>query len=124
MTACWNENGNNMIERAKSWKEDLAQELEKTNNEINRMKNSPIGLEKTLGLRQYFQSMERRRKLSVQLDMLEETFPPSNRLFKAPNGIVFLKEGVIAVKRYEGNKEKYHWVGTFNFRKMVDGGEV
>lgn len=115
MTACWNED-NHVMEKAKVWKEDVASSLEKVNAEMKEVEQHPIGAFRKP--RHYFNLSERRRKLAAKMDMLDDTFPPSGRLFKAPNNMVFLKEGVIAVKRLHGGEEQYHWVGTFALRKI------
>lgn len=108
-----------MIQQANRWMIDIKETLGKTNDDIEQMNNSPIGLiQKTLGLRQYFVLLERRRKLAAQIDRLEDAFPPPERLLSGPNDMLFLKEGVIAVKRFQGGQEQYHWIGTFDFRKM------
>ena len=65
------------------------------------------------------------------MDMLEDTFPPGHRLIEGPCNVAFLKEGLIAVKRF-GNgsgdsskkKEVCHWVGTFSFRKFFEDSAV
>lgn len=121
MTACWNADGHNMIERAKKWKGDIQKSLEQTNSDIEEMKLHPVGLlQKTLEFRQYFTLLECRRKLAAQMDILDETFPPDDRLVKGPNNMIFLKEGVIAVKRFDaGDQEQYHWVGTFTLKKLL-----
>lgn len=62
---------------------------------------------------QYFTLLERRKKLLSQIDMIDEAFPPDDRLVRGPNNLVFLREGVIAVKRQIGRRDNYHWVGTF-----------
>ena len=118
MTACWNED-DNLIKRARGWKDDITISLKQINIELEEMGKTKIGsLTKTSGFRHYFILLERRRKLDAQLDMLEETFPPEDRLIKGPNNMAFLKEGVIAVKRFRGGQEAYHWVGTFKFQEL------
>ncbi len=118
MTACWNED-DNLIKRARGWKEDITLSLKQINIELVKMGQNPMGsLTKTVGFCHYFILLERRRKLDAQLDMLEETFPPEDRLIKGPNNMTFLKEGVIAVKRFQGGQESYHWVGTFKFQEL------
>ena len=96
-----------MIQQANRWMIDIKETLGKTNDDIEQMNNSPIGLiQKTLGLRQYFVLLERRRKLAAQIDRLEDAFPPPERLLRGPNDMLFLKEGVIAVKRFQGGQEQ------------------
>lgn len=119
MTACWNDD-EGIIDKARRWKDDLVELLELIDAEIDSERN-PRGLMGMVsGLSQSFALSERRRKVAAQIDMLEDAFPPSDRLVEAPNNMVFLKEGVIAVKRLQGRREQYHWVGTFTFRKLVE----
>ena len=122
MTACWNED-NNVLERAKQYKEYISTSLDKVNNELDDMGKPSMGsfFQKTFsGYGRYFTLLEQRRKLSAQMDRMEEAFPPQDRLFKASNNLTFLKEGVIAVKRFNGGQEQYHWVGTFTFKKLLN----
>ncbi|KAL7425781.1 hypothetical protein ACHAXH_000129 [Discostella pseudostelligera] len=116
MTACWNNEDTNWIERAKRVKKHHVASLRKINVELAEIQNM-IGLQTTskslMKTSRYFNLLEHRNKLLSQINMLEEAFPPEDRLVKGPNDIVFLREGVIAVKRTKDRKEKYHWVGTF-----------
>jgi len=124
MTACWNED-DDVIGRAKRFKDHIVRSLQQINSEIEEMEQHPIGsLQKALGLRKYFVLLERRKKLAGQVGMLEETFPPHDRLITAPNNIVFLKEGVIAVKRLRGAEEQYHWVGTFKIKDFLNNATI
>jgi hypothetical protein len=116
MTACWNNEDTNWIERAKRVKKHHVASLRKINVELAEIQNM-IGLQTTskslMKTSRYFNLLEHRNKLLSQINMLEEAFPPEDRLVKGPNDIVFLREGVIAVKRTKDRKEMYHWVGTF-----------
>lgn len=117
MTAFWNED-DNLMQKADGWKDDIVESLEKINVELNDMEQNPIGSLQKMGFRKYLILTEKRKKLAAQIEMLEDTFPPKDRLVKGPNNMSFLKKGVIAVKRYKGKKEQYHWVGTFEFNKV------
>jgi len=70
---------------------------------------------------QYMELLKQRKKLNKQVEMLEERFPLERPLIRAPNGTVFLKDGVVAVKRVFGGKTRYHWIGTFSFKDFFDG---
>lgn len=67
---------------------------------------------------------EKRGKLRAQLADLEQKYPlDSARVVAGPNGIVFAKEGVVAVKRLRGamgTREQYHWVGTFTYNDFFE----
>lgn len=122
MTACWKEDRNN-LERANKWKQDVAKAIEETTAKIDEMNNLSVGLlHKALHFREYMQLLDRRRELKANAYMLEESFPPSENLVRCPNGMLFLKDGVIAVKRMSRGQEQYHWVGTFQFRDFLNAG--
>jgi len=117
MTACWNNEDTNWIERARRVKEHHLASLRNINVELAEimkmmgLKTTTKSLTKTS---RYFNLIDHRNKLLSQINMLEEAFPPEDRLVKGPNNIVFLREGVIAVKKWtKDRKEKFHWVGTF-----------
>jgi hypothetical protein len=108
MTACWNED-ESLIQRAKKVKEKNIVSIRKIDVELEEM-----GQTKTFPMpSRHFTLWERRKKLMSQIDMLDEAFPPDDRLVSGPNNIAFLREGVIAVKRQIGRREKYLWIGTF-----------
>lgn len=109
MTACWNTD-TNLIKRAKRVTERNAEQIRSIDVELAEM-GQVKSFKQMTG--RYFILLERRKKLLSQIDMLDEAFPPDDRLVKGPNNLVFLREGVIAVKRQIGRREKYHWVGTF-----------
>lgn len=122
MTSCWNED-NNVLDKAKKYKEDVSTSLDKVNNELEEMGKPSIGsfFQKSFsGYGRYFTLLEQRKKLTAQMDTMDEAFPPQERLFKVSNNLTVLKEGVIAVKRFNGGQEQYHWVGTFTFKKLLN----
>jgi len=52
---------------------------------------------------------------------LQET--TQQTLLEGPNDLLFVKEGVIAVKRFRGameTREQYHWVGTFSIQEFFE----
>ena len=120
MTACWDED-TNLMQRAYGWKDDITQSLEQVETELNDIHQHPISTTKKIGFRKYMELSQRRKKLTAQLDMLEDTFPPKAKLVKGPNNISYLKKGVIAVKRYQNTKEVFPWIGTFNINKVSQG---
>jgi len=65
--------------------------------------------------------LKQRRKLTTQIEMLQERFPLERPLMSGPNGTLFLKDGVVAVKREFGGRTRYHWIGTFSFKDFTDG---
>lgn len=117
MSACWNDDGN-FIQQAHGWKKDIKKSLEEVTAKLNDLEEHPIGSLQKMGFRQYHRLSQHRKKLAAQMDMLEATFPPNDRLVKGPNNMTFLKEGVIAVKRPQGKREEFVWVGTFCMKKL------
>ena len=108
MTACWN-GDSNLMQRAKRIKDNHTLSIRDIDVEL-----VAIGQTKSLSkTSRYFNVLDRRNSLLSQINMLDEAFPPEDRLVKGPNNIIFLREGVIAVKRHIGRAEKFHWVGTF-----------
>ena len=117
MTAVWNEDMN-VIDQAKKWKDDAKHAMEQIDASLQKM-DAPVGLmQKMSRFKRNLTLRERRQELAAQIAMLEDRFPPSDRLVKSPNNMAFLREGVIAVKRFEGSREVFRWVGTFEFRKF------
>ena len=108
MTACWN-GDSNLMQRAKRIKDKHAFSIRDIDVELTAMGKTK-SLSKTS---RYFNLLDHRNNLLSQISMFDEAFPPDDRLVKGPNNIMFLREGVIAVKRHIGRAEKYHWVGTF-----------
>ena len=124
MSSCWIEN-QRVLERAQKLKEDMLRSLKEVNEELQEKESSSRGfLQQAMGLRQSVLLIERRKKLEAQLNELDQTYPlRSEDLMRGPNGILFVKEGVIAVKRFRGTmgtREQYHWVGTFSFTEFFD----
>mmetsp|Transcript_23866 Transcript_23866/g.50609 ORF Transcript_23866/g.50609 Transcript_23866/m.50609 type:complete len:326 (-) Transcript_23866:208-1185(-) len=117
MTACWNKD-DTILQQANQWKENLQKSLDKVNKEIEQTKSTPSTLlQKTLSFGNYWNLFEQCTEITSRLRALDDAFPSQDRLSAGPNDTVFLKDGVIAVKRYGKNgREEYHWVGTFGFK--------
>jgi len=99
---------------------------------------------KAMGLRQMTACVEQKKALEDQLAELEQAYPlqepdmittatatttdasaPQRRreFLEGPKGLLFDKNGVIAVKRFRGpmdTREQYHWVGTFSFVEFFE----
>ena len=79
-----------------------------------------------MSMRQNVLLVEKKGKMQAQLDEVIKTYPLASNpmeLVKGPNGLVFPKEGVIAVKRWGGSlstREQYHWVGTFTLKEFFE----
>ena len=121
MTACWKKD-DGIFQRAIKWKEDVLKSIRQIDDELEQMKQSPKGLiEKALKVRQYGNLLKQREISCSQIDMLDERFPlDPGRLCNGPNNVVFLKDGVVAVKGKNTNEDRYDWVGTFQFKFFED----
>ncbi|KAL7448876.1 hypothetical protein ACHAWC_000998 [Mediolabrus comicus] len=129
MSSCW-KSEDNMINKARKWKETILKSLSKLNTQIEQMENNDtIGLvARTTSFPKYIELLKQRKQMMQQLEMLEDGFPLDRPLIDGPNDTVFLKEGVIAVKRVYGGgsgriQTRYHWIGTFSFKDFVHNAE-
>jgi hypothetical protein len=134
MSSCW-KSEDNMIHKARQWKEVILTSLTKLTTQIEQMENNhTVGLvARTTSFPKYIELLKQRKQMRQQLEMLEDGFPLDRPLIDGPNDTVFLKEGVIAVKRVYGGgsgrgkiQTRYHWIGTFSFKDFVynaEGGE-
>lgn len=124
MSSCWIQD-DNMIAKARKWKDEFQSSLTLLNTEIEELKqDDTVGLvERTRRFPQYVELLKQRRKLTTQIEMLQERFPLERPLMSGPNGTLFLKDGVVAVKREFGGRTRYHWIGTFSFKDFMDGDE-
>jgi hypothetical protein len=126
LSSCWIEDLSSM-EWAKQRQQMAEKALQEVNDELVELKRESSTsnfVQKALSLRQSVKLLERRTALENQLQELEQTYPlRSDALIRGPNGIIFAKEGIIAVKRYRGamgTREQYHWVGTFSFKEFFE----
>ncbi len=134
MSSCWKLE-DDMINKAHRWKEVILNSLTKLTTQIEQMENNNdtvVGLvARTTSFPKYIELLKQRKQMRQQLEMLEDGFPLDRPLINGPNDTVFLKEGVIAVKRVYGGgggriQTRYHWIGTFSFKDFVhnaEGGE-
>ena len=125
-----------MINKARKWKEVILNSLSQLNSQIEQMENNDtVGLvARTTSFPKYIELLKQRKQMIQQLEMLEDGFPLDRPLIDGPNDTVFLKEGVVAVKRVYGGgrgggrgggkiQTRYHWIGTFSFKDFVHGEE-
>lgn len=122
--SCWILNEGS-IDMAEGLKSSLEKQLNGVQQELEAFQQQNI-LQQAMGLRQNVLLVEQKGKLQAQLDEVIKTYPiPSNpmELVEGPNGLIFPKEGVIAVKRWGGSlgtREQYHWVGTFTLVEFFE----
>lgn len=132
LSSCWllseGEEGKKSLARASRRKEGLVEAIEHINNELNELEQKEGNILQKAGFFKESMSLaERRGKLNAQLEELEQTYPiDSSKIIQGPNGIIFAKEGVVAVKRLRGamgTREQYHWVGTFSYNDFFEDEE-
>lgn len=124
LTSCWIENERS-IERAKRRKGELEKSLKQCNEDLVQLSKDSTGFfQKAMSFRENVLLVERRAALETQLEELEQTYPlQTDKIIRGPNGVLFVKEGIIAVKRFRGTmgtREQYHWVGTFSISEFFE----
>ena len=124
LTSCWIQNEASLA-RAQQRVKATEQILLETVHELKELQASSNNiLQKAMGVRQSVVLVEKKQKLERQLDELKQTYPlQPELLIEGPNGITFVKEGIIAVKRFRGTmdtREQYHWVGTFAMKEFYE----
>jgi len=127
LSSCWiqDEVG---LEQARERKRNVQNEMRRTDDELKELRVSSTNLlQKAMSLRRTTTLIEGKKKLETQLNDLEQCYPlrPDSTV-EGPNGVLFPKEGIIAVKRYLGalgTREQYHWVGTFTYQEFFEDEE-
>ena len=127
ISSCWVKN-EPTFQRAQKRYNELEQSLQKTQEEISKLESKSTGIiGKAMSLRQMTLLVEKKQGIEAQLYQLEQIYPlqetTRQELLDGPNDLLFVKEGVIAVKRFRGameTREQYHWVGTFSFQEFFE----
>ncbi len=135
LSSCWNDNndgegndeGSLLLRRAVERQRKLEEGIEEITRQLDTIEEEQQQqnlFQKAMKFRESIDLVERRGKLKVQLQELEQIYPlDSGKVIKGPNNILFAKEGVIAVKRLRGamgTREQYHWIGTFTFNEFFE----
>ena len=130
ISSCWIVEDKGNFERAQQRHNELEESLQEVQTDISKIQldsesNGIFG--KAMGLRQTAVLVEKKKKLESQLYDLEQAYPlqesTQQELLEGPNDLLFVKQGVIAVKRFRGTmetREQYHWVGTFSFQEFFE----
>jgi len=129
LSSCWIKN-EPTFRRAQQRYDDLDASLEDVRGDIAKLeaeaRSSGI-IGKAMGLRQMTLLVEKTQRIEAQLSELEQTYPlrdtTRQELLDGPNDLLFVREGVIAVKRFRGameTREQYHWVGTFSIKEFFE----
>ncbi|KAL7532527.1 hypothetical protein ACHAXR_007588 [Thalassiosira sp. AJA248-18] len=131
LSSCWlltaDSSGGASLDRARRRREEIVKSIRQIKQDLEEMEQRSASgniFQKAKAFRDSIDLVERRGRLTAQLDELEQTYPlDSAKIIQGPNDITFAKEGVVAVKRLRGTlgtKEQYHWVGTFRFNEFFD----
>mmetsp|Transcript_25567 Transcript_25567/g.30936 ORF Transcript_25567/g.30936 Transcript_25567/m.30936 type:complete len:129 (+) Transcript_25567:368-754(+) len=110
--------------------DELERRLDDVRTEISKIQSESESSEifgKVAGLRRTATLVETKTKLETRFYEVERAYPlrESTRqgLLECPNGVLFVNEGVIAVKRFHGAMEtrvQYDWVGTVSFQEFFE----
>mmetsp|Transcript_1893 Transcript_1893/g.2623 ORF Transcript_1893/g.2623 Transcript_1893/m.2623 type:complete len:306 (-) Transcript_1893:87-1004(-) len=127
LSSCWVKD-DAILTRALQTKQQTEQALDNTNQEIDELNGKSSNFfQKSLELRRMTTLIERRSKLRGLLNDIDQAYPLREEfLIEGPNGMLFPKEGTIAVKRFAGayqSREQYHWVGKFYFKEFFEDEE-
>jgi hypothetical protein len=126
LSSCWNVEDESTLRRAQLRQKKMEQSIQDITRELESMEEQQGNnlFQKAMRFRDSVALVEKRGKLKVQLEELEQTYPlQSERVVRGPNNIIFAKEGVIAVKRLRGamgTREQYHWIGTFTYNEFFE----
>lgn len=126
LSSCWN-NDDDVLNRAVKRQRKLEEGIEEITRQLDVIEEEQQQgnlFQKALKFRESVDLVERRGKLKLQLQELEQIYPlESSKVIKGPNNIIFAKEGVLAVKRLRGamgTREQYHWIGTFTYNEFFE----
>lgn len=127
LSSCWLAD-DAVLDRATRRRKDIDESIQQITRDLDELEDKSSNIfQKAVAFRQSIDLVERRAKLRAQLDELEQNYPlDPTRVVRSPNGIIFAKDGVLAVKRVRGamgTREQYHWVGTFSFNKFFEDDE-
>mmetsp|Transcript_85588 Transcript_85588/g.173667 ORF Transcript_85588/g.173667 Transcript_85588/m.173667 type:complete len:328 (-) Transcript_85588:107-1090(-) len=129
ISSCWIRNAAS-FERSQNRYNELEESLQEIQREIINIQiesesNNIFG--KAMGLRQTAVLVDKKKLIEAQLYELEQAYPlektTQQDLLEGPKDLLFVKDGVIAVKRFRGTmdtREQYHWVGTFSFQEFFE----
>ena len=127
LSPCWNVEDEGLLSRAKKRQRKLEEGIDEITRQLDDIEEEQANsnlFQKAIKFRESVTLVEKRGKLKLQLQDLEQTYPlESGRVIKGPNNIIFAKEGVIAVKRLRGamgTREQYHWIGTFTYNEFFE----
>lgn len=127
LTSCWIED-QTVLDRASKRKEETETALQGIIQELQQIEEASTNfVQKAMGIRRTVLLVEKKQQLQAVLNELEQSYPlKSELLVEGPKGIVFVKEGIIAVKRMRGameTREQYHWIGTFALQEFFEDEE-
>jgi hypothetical protein len=121
LSSCWLTDDEG-LGRARRRKEEIDASLREIERDLDELESNFPSLgffQKVSIFRRSVDLVERRSNIMAQSEELDQKYPlDSTQVIRGPNGIIFAKEGVIAVRRSRGAREQYHWVGTFSYKEF------
>ena len=131
ISSCWVINNKNNFNSAQQRYNELQQTLDEIQQDITQIQlessRSKNIFGKVKALQQTAVLMDQKKKLEPQLYNLQQSYPLQDttrqELVEGPNDLLFVKKGMLAVKRYRGTlntQEQYHWIGTFSFQEFFE----
>ena len=132
LSSCWNVEDESVLERALGRQQKIERGISEITQELERIEEEQQAgsgniFQKAMQFRESVSLVEKRGKLKVQLQELEQMYPlNSGKVVRGPNDILFARDGVIAVKRLRGamgTREQYHWIGTFTYTDFFEDEE-
>ena len=127
LSSCWNVEDERVLTRAVKRQKEMEESIQEITQQLDDIEKEQQGnnlFQKALKFRESVDLVEKRGKLKLQLQELEQAYPlQSGSVIRGPNNIMFAKEGVIAVKRLRGamgTREQYHWIGTFTYNEFFE----
>mmetsp|Transcript_32348 Transcript_32348/g.65822 ORF Transcript_32348/g.65822 Transcript_32348/m.65822 type:complete len:303 (-) Transcript_32348:212-1120(-) len=127
LSSCWNVEDESVLTRAVKRQKEMEESIQQITQQLDIIEKEQQDnnlFQKALKFRESVDLVEKRGKLKVQLQELEQAYPlQSGSVMRGPNDIMFAKEGVIAVKRLRGamgTREQYHWIGTFTYNEFFE----
>lgn len=129
LSSCWIKNEQS-FQRAQQRYDELKESLVEIQREISKVQvdsQSKGILGRAMNLRETAVLVDKKKNAQTLLRELEQTYPleetTQQELLEGPNDLLFVKKGMIAVKRFRGameTREQYHWVGTFSFQEFFE----
>ena len=134
LTSCWlsssssdDKNTNTALEEASMKRKEISQQIDLTNARANKIKSQQLStniigstVQQLFNFRHLVVLSDRKNKLQQELDEIEQMYPlDSTQTIQGPNGVLYAKEGVVAVKRMKGTRLQYWYIGSFTINRFL-----